>query len=242
MKQLMNYIKYIAALFGIALGITSFIYTNQTADFVMPKKVEVYTSTNIADKKEQLRNPILKHYQPVQLTIKNASNKTWEIKSTDISLPHHSLKQVQRKINYSIGTFNKIMLSINAILWIPFIFAGVSFGTIALTDSIPTSIVGLLIVYTFYAGLVILPLVSIPTAVGVSVKSISNYKKKARLIKTIKESTFEPEQTIVIPAHSTVIKTLFCPKKELPETFEVTMTESETGEQNTAQLSLAETL
>jgi hypothetical protein len=119
------------------------------------------------------------------------------------------------------------MLSINAILWIPFIFA----STIALTDIVPPSIVGLLILFPYYAGSMILPLVSpivsIPTAVGVSVKLISNYKKKARLIKTIKESIFEPGKAITVPAHSTIIKTLFCPKEELPESFEVELTHGE---------------
>ena len=109
----MNYIKYITAIFGIALGIASFIYRDQIVDFITPNKIAIYASTHVSDKKEQRRNPILKHYQPVQLTIENTGNKEHELRSEDISIPHHSLKAISKNIRYKTGSFGKSMIWLN---------------------------------------------------------------------------------------------------------------------------------
>lgn len=66
--------------------------------------------------------------------------------------------------------------------------------------------------------------------------------KNNKMKKHIKKIIFEPGETLSIPPCSKTTKTLFCPKKEFTDSFEVTTTEKETGKQNTVQLSLTPAL
>ena len=218
----MNYIKYIAALFGIALVITAFVYRDQIVDFVTPNKISISASVHVADKKEQRHNPILKHYQPVQLTIENTGDKECELRSEDILLPYHSLKRISKKLPNRIGVFGKFMLALCATGFL-------------LTSTIDCPIE---FVVCFLGCLYI----TTPTLVGCLISRTIKTQKNRYVRKEIQNSIFEPRQTLIISAHSIITKTLFCPKNELPESFEVTTTESETGKQNTVQLSLAKTL